>query len=102
MTTNSTATLGAAAGHPPVPATTPAEEAHSFNLSSWTLKHQPLVIFTEEPSQTARVPLLVGTASFKAELGYTVPPGTWHLTASMDLSDGRHLTTPPLELTITH
>ena len=45
MTTDSTATLGAAPGHPPVPATTPAEEAHSFNLSSWTLKHQPLVIF---------------------------------------------------------
>jgi multidrug efflux pump subunit AcrB len=41
MTTDSSATLG----HPPVPATTPAEEAHRFNLSSWTLKHQPLVIF---------------------------------------------------------
>ncbi|MBS0421518.1 MAG: efflux RND transporter permease subunit [Proteobacteria bacterium] len=39
---DSTATLGA---HPPVPASTPAEEAHRFNLSSWTLKHQPLVIF---------------------------------------------------------
>jgi multidrug efflux pump len=41
MTTDSSATLD----HPPVPATTPAEEAHRFNLSSWTLKHQPLVIF---------------------------------------------------------
>jgi multidrug efflux pump len=41
MTTDSSATLG----HPSVPATTPAEEAHRFNLSSWTLKHQPLVIF---------------------------------------------------------
>jgi len=41
MSTDSTAT----AGHPPVPATTPAEEAHHFNLSTWTLKHQPLVIF---------------------------------------------------------
>ena len=30
---------------PAVPAITPAEEAHRFNLSSWTLKHQPLVIF---------------------------------------------------------
>ena len=65
-------------------------------------ERQPLVIFTAEPAQTARLPLLVGTASFKPELGYGVPPGTWHLTASMDLSDGRHLTTPPLELTITH
>jgi multidrug efflux pump len=39
---DSTIALG---GHPPVPATTPAEEAHRFNLSSWTLKHQQLVIF---------------------------------------------------------
>src|SRR6201992_2830633 len=41
MSSDSTATLG----HAPVPATTPAEEAHRFNLSSWTLNHQPLVIF---------------------------------------------------------
>jgi multidrug efflux pump subunit AcrB len=41
MSTESSAALG----HPPVPATTPAEEAHRFNLSTWTLKHQPLVIF---------------------------------------------------------
>ncbi len=41
MTTDYSATLG----HPPVPANTPAEEAHRFNLSSWTLKHQPLVVF---------------------------------------------------------
>src|SRR5580692_5801260 len=27
------------------PAITPAEQAHRFNLSSWTLQHQPLVIF---------------------------------------------------------
>jgi len=44
MSDDSTATLGGAA-HPPVPATTPAEQAHRFNLSSWTLEHQPLVIF---------------------------------------------------------
>jgi multidrug efflux pump len=29
-------------GAPPI---TPAEEAHRYNLSSWTLRHQPLVIF---------------------------------------------------------
>jgi len=64
-------------------------------------QHLPLVIFTAEPAHTVRVPLLVGTASFVPDLGYTVPPGTWHLTASIELSDGRRLTTPPLELTIT-
>jgi len=44
MSQDPTATLGTPAS-PGVPATTPAEEAHHFNLSSWTLKHQPLVIF---------------------------------------------------------
>jgi multidrug efflux pump len=37
-------TLGAAPESAP-PAITPAEQAHRFNLSSWTLQHQPLVIF---------------------------------------------------------
>src|ERR1700741_4688190 len=31
-----------AAGQPPI---TPAEASHHFNLSSWTLRHQALVIF---------------------------------------------------------
>ncbi|MDB6104720.1 MAG: acriflavin resistance protein, partial [Gammaproteobacteria bacterium] len=37
-------TLGAAP-QPATPPITPAEQAHRFNLSSWTLQHQPLVIF---------------------------------------------------------
>jgi multidrug efflux pump len=37
-------TLGAAP-QSGTPAITPAEQAHRFNLSSWTLQHQPLVIF---------------------------------------------------------
>ena len=49
MSQDSSATLGGpappGAATPAVPAITPAEEAHRFNLSSWTLKHQPLVIF---------------------------------------------------------
>jgi hypothetical protein len=61
----------------------------------------PLVIFTVEPTKTVRIPLLVGTASYRPELGYTVPPGTWQLTAPLRLADGRRLLTPPLELTIT-
>lgn len=61
----------------------------------------PLVIFTAGPSQTVRIPVLVGTASYTSELGYAIPPGTWHLTAPMNLADGRRLVTPALELTIT-
>ena len=62
----------------------------------------PLMVFTARPSKTVRIPLLVGTASYKPELGYAIPPGTWHLTAPMDLADGRRLMTPPLKLKITY
>jgi len=37
-----TAALTAPAGEPPI---TPAEASHRFNLSSWTLRHRPLVVF---------------------------------------------------------
>jgi multidrug efflux pump subunit AcrB len=44
MSEGRTETLGPMpqSGAPPI---TPAEEAHHFNLSAWTLKHQPLVVF---------------------------------------------------------
>lgn len=61
----------------------------------------PLRVFTARPSETVRIPVLVGTASYEPELGYAIPPGTWHLTAPMDLAGGRRLMTPPLELKIT-
>lgn len=64
-------------------------------------QHLPLVIFTAGPSETVRIPVLVGTASYTSELGYAIPPGTWHLTAPMNLADGRRLMTPALQLTIT-
>ena len=64
-------------------------------------QYQPRVTFTAAPAQTVRVPLLVGTASFVPDLGYSVPPGTWHLTAGLDLGEGRRIMTPALELTIT-
>jgi len=63
-------------------------------------QHASLIIFTAAPSETVRIPLLVGTASYSPELGYAVPPGSWHLTAPMDLRDGRHLVTHLLEVTI--
>jgi hypothetical protein len=64
-------------------------------------QHTPLVTFTAAPTMTVRIPLLVGTASYRSDLGYTVPPGTWQLTAPLRLADRRHLVSPPLELTIT-
>jgi hypothetical protein len=64
-------------------------------------QHLPLVIFTALPSDTVRIPVLVGTASYSPELGYAIPAGTWHLTAPMNLGDGRQLLTPALEFTVT-
>lgn len=61
----------------------------------------PLVIFTASPSKTVRIPVFLGTASYTPELGYAVPAGSWHLTAPMDLADGRKLVTPALAFTIT-
>lgn len=62
---------------------------------------QPLIPFTAHPRQTVAIPLLVGTASFEPDLGYTVPAGAWQLFAALNLQDGRRLETPALELTIT-
>ena len=60
----------------------------------------PYVEFTAAPSQTVRIPLLVGTASFRPELGYAIPPGRWHAVAPLDLVDGRHLISAALDLTV--
>jgi hypothetical protein len=64
-------------------------------------EHQPLVIFTAAAGQTIRVPLLVGTASYLPRLGYTIPAATGYAPPHCTSPDGRHLTTPPLKLTIT-
>jgi hypothetical protein len=37
----------------------------------------PLVRFDVPPGSTSEIPLLVGTASTKPELGWAVPPGPW-------------------------
>lgn len=61
----------------------------------------PRRIFEAQRAQTIRIPLLVGTASFQADLGYRVPPGTWRLTVPFNLGDGRELVGGPLEFTVT-
>jgi hypothetical protein len=35
------------------------------------------------------VPMLVGTASYRSDLGYNLPPGQWGVTADLRFGDGR-------------
>jgi hypothetical protein len=61
----------------------------------------PLILFTAAPGETVRIPLVVGTESCSAELGYAIPAGRWALFATLQLHDGRTLDTPLLPLTVT-
>jgi hypothetical protein len=49
-----------------------------------------------------RVPLLVGTASYRSDLGYNLPPGQWGVTADLRFGDGRSpsVLMPVLPITI--
>lgn len=64
----------------------------------------PLVIFRIAPGQTARVPLLIGTASCTHRLGYAVPPGDWAFRVTLSLgpvqNDSGRRRTPALPLTV--
>ncbi len=66
----------------------------------------PGVMFRVTPGGTERIPLLIGTASTTARLGYAVPPGTWGVQATLDLvpDSGERIRrrTPVLPLTITN
>jgi hypothetical protein len=65
----------------------------------------PLITYRVAPGQTEPIPLLTGTASVTPRLGYTVPPGSWGIQATLTLGENprnaprRH--TPLLPLTIT-
>lgn len=67
----------------------------------------PLVMFRVSPGGTERIPLLIGTASFTGRLGYAVPPGSWgievtlQLTADPDVRDRVPRRTPVLPLLVT-
>lgn len=56
-------------------------------------------LFTIEPRSTARVPLVVGTASYKRSLGYAVPPGEWLVEVVLRLGEEERRA-PPLPLRI--
>lgn len=64
------------------------------------VQRTPRISFTAAPSDTVRIPLLVGTASFDQDLGYAVPPGQWTVHTTLKLGGGRTLDTPPLPLVI--
>lgn len=61
----------------------------------------PMVRFVVDPGQEVRIPLLVGTASWTSSLGYSVPPGAWQLVVPLDLADGRHLVSTPMDFIVT-
>ena len=63
-------------------------------------QHQPLRLFRAAPAETVRIPLLIGTAGYRPEIGYVIPAGTWQLVAALNLGDIEVLT-PRLELTVT-
>jgi hypothetical protein len=59
-------------------------------------QRMPLVTFAVATGATTRIPLLVGTASYVPDLGYTIPAGRWGITVDLDLGDGRMLRSPIL------
>src|SRR5258708_21187222 len=65
----------------------------------------PWIVFRVAPGETKRIPLLIGTASFVPDLGYTVPAGHWGVQATLSFeSDPRNSPgkrTPVLPLTVT-
>ena len=65
----------------------------------------PLIMFPVAPGHTERIPLLIGTASFRPKLGYAVPPGSWGievpLTVQRELEGRERRRTPVLPVTIT-
>jgi hypothetical protein len=64
----------------------------------------PLITFRVAPGETGRVPLLIGTASYTARLGYAIPPGEWGIQATLLLGPrpgGSQRRTPILPLSVT-
>jgi hypothetical protein len=67
------------------------------------LQTLPLKIFRVSPGGSTRIPLLIGTASSRPQLGYAIPPGEWGIQATLTLGPPRESRrrTPILPLTVT-
>lgn len=65
----------------------------------------PLKIFRVTPGGSMSIPLLIGTASSRPQLGYAVPPGEWGIQVTLTLGphprDSPRRRTPILPLTVT-
>ena len=60
----------------------------------------PLVRFRVEADSTGHVPALVGTASLRPQIGYTVPPGSWELVVELPTTQGTAVSeTIPIDIT---
>lgn len=62
---------------------------------------QPLVRFPVAAGATTGIPVIVGTDSYDAVLGYTIPPGPWGLTVDLDIAGGGKLRSPVLAFDVT-
>lgn len=69
----------------------------------------PLVTFRLRPQSASVIPLLIGTAASRPDLGYAVPSGSWAMEATLTLAVDNspppaapvRLRTPPFPLTVT-
>lgn len=61
----------------------------------------PLVQFSIAPGASAAVPVMIGTASYRSRLGYTVPPGEWEIDALITLEGQGQRRIAPLRIVIT-
>jgi hypothetical protein len=59
-----------------------------------------LVRFQADPEQTISIPVLIGSACLRRELGYSVPPGLWAFEVFLDLEEDGRYRTPRMPITI--
>jgi hypothetical protein len=61
----------------------------------------PLVRFRADPGQAISAPVLIGSASLRPELGYSVPPGLWGVEAILKIEGVGRYRTRQLPIAIT-